>query len=474
MPFHGRLVHRAGFLSFMVGKCLWRDCRVWPLSQLRLFKRLSRSAPPVWTKFKDHRLSLVLSHALREIPFFGDLSRGLEELAREQPMEALRLFPVLRKREQQENGDRLMARGVHGGRIHAKRTSGSTGEPTRFWHDHSRDAIRLLGTYRDKMYTGWRPGDAVALIDSSLGMFWRTTPVYRFLNALSGTYMGLNTQHMTREGNEAFLRLLERRRPPFLRCIASAAYEFARCIEVDDAIDRARRLNMRAVICSCETLYPFQRECIEHVFGCRVFNLYGSREMDVIAMECAAHRGLHVSADNVLVEVLDESDQPVRAGQRGRIVVTDLWNLGFGLIRYDLGDEGSYLAPDEEPCPCGVTFPRLAGVEGCITDFLALRDGTRSHGGSLAGEILSVPGVRGLKIVQETVDDFRLWIVGDSELVVGKAEELMHKFAPEARVRVCFCDEIPRTRGGKRAFVVSNVGRVGVGLDLQGPGRRMP
>ncbi len=120
------------------------------------------------------------------------------------------------------------------------------------------------------------------------------------------------------------------------------------------------------MITSAEVLEAADRELLESVFGCPVFNRYGCREVSVIASECPSHRGLHVMAEGLYVEI-ETPDGPAAPGQVGSILVTDLLNPAMPLIRYRIGDMGSW-APGV--CPCGRHLPRLEHVAGRVTDFL--------------------------------------------------------------------------------------------------------
>jgi phenylacetate-CoA ligase len=187
-----------------------------------------------------------------------------------------------------------------------------------------------------------------------------------------------------------------------------------------------------------------------------VFDLYGSNETGVMAMECRAHEGLHVAADTLVVEILDDEGRPLPAGQSGRIVVTDPWNLGFALIRLDLGDMGCYL-PAPAPCSCGVTFPRLAPVEGRRIDFLVLPDGRRMHGLHLAGHLNKAQGVRWYRFVQVAPDEVVLHVVGDPQAAEPQLAKVRKSVPDGLRLRIEFCDDLPRTERGKRILVFSHV-----------------
>jgi phenylacetate-CoA ligase len=76
----------------------------------------------------------------------------------------------------------------------------------------------------------------------------------------------------------------------------------------------------------------------------------------------------------VLVEILDEHGRDVRPGERGRVVLTGLYNYAMPFIRYAIGDVA---VAGHGPCPCGRTLPVIAQVEGRTRNAFVFRDGTR-------------------------------------------------------------------------------------------------
>ena len=159
-----------------------------------------------------------------------------------------------------------------------------------------------------------------------------------------------------------------------------------------------------AIVTSAEVLEPADRQVIEEVFGCPVFNRYGCREVGVIASECPAHQGLHIAAEGLLIEIVHGND-PVRPGESGAILVTDLLNLGMPLIRYRIGDMGTW---EEGPCPCGRGLPRLREVAGRVTDFLVGPDGRLVSGVYLATYVVARrPSLGQVQILQEEAGKVR-------------------------------------------------------------------
>ena len=65
-------------------------------------------------------------------------------------------------------------------------------------------------------------------------------------------------------------------------------------------------------VLTCET-----RRRIEQAWGPRVFNNYAATEASGLTIECEQHRGLHVMEDLVLVENVDQDNQPVPPASSG-------------------------------------------------------------------------------------------------------------------------------------------------------------
>ena len=102
------------------------------------------------------------------------------------------------------------------------------------------------------------------------------------------------------------------------------------------------------------------RERCQAILGVSLTDLYSAQEVGVIALQCPDSGLLHVQAEHLLVEVLDESGRPCREGEVGQVVVTDLHNFAMPLIRYALRDWVE-VGP---PCSCGRGLPTLRRVVG--------------------------------------------------------------------------------------------------------------
>ena len=205
-------------------------------------------------------------------------------------------------------------------------------------------------------------------------------------------------------------------------------------------------------------LSPEQRDQIERAFGRgKVFDNYGAREM-YIAAECRAHDGYHLHADVVLTEVVGPDGRACAPGQRGRVILTELFNHAFPFIRYDIGDLAVMGQPAE--CACGIRLPRLRRLEGRIADVVVLRDRILTAP-NFATLFSDKPGIRAYQIVQKSVDELTV-IMEPGEGFTDETREyirrgVMDLVAGQAHVRIVTDEEIHVPESGKRRFVVSAV-----------------
>jgi putative adenylate-forming enzyme len=117
-----------------------------------------------------------------------------------------------------------------------------------------------------------------------------------------------------------------------------------------------------------ECLLPGTRAAIERAFGCRVVNEYGASECMSIAYGCR-EGWLHVNADWVVLEPVDDDYRPTPAGEPSRtVLLTNLANRVQPIIRYDLGDS---IVVKPEPCACGSPLPAIQ-VQGRHDDVVSL------------------------------------------------------------------------------------------------------
>lgn len=403
------------------------------------------------------KLTRLVDHAYAASPFYrerlgavgfrpGDLT------SREQLM----ALPVVTKADIRNHREAMLTGDHPVASLAADKTGGSTGQPLHFHRTWDRSWSRAAAAIRHDRWVGWEIGRKAAYVWGHRGDLAGAGSLRKRLRR---TFLErriiLDTSTLTGERFAGFRRTLLAYRPCVYIGYANSVFLYARFLE-ETGGDYHRP---EAIITSAEVLDPDRRAVIERVFGCRVFDRYGSRETGVIASECEAHEGLHMCAENLLVEMV-KGGGPAAPGERGRVLVTDLENPAMPFIRYEIGDVATPMAPGV--CACGRGLPRLEVAAGRVTDFLVTPEGGIISGASLTIYLIAnAPGVAQAQLVQD--DPARLLI----RVVPGEgygsatldffAEQIPRFFGPRVTWDVEPVTEIPCEASGKYRFSVSSI-----------------
>jgi phenylacetate-CoA ligase len=117
---------------------------------------------------------------------------------------------------------------------------------------------------------------------------------------------------------------------------------------------------------------PATRRKIEEAWGAICHDHTGLTEVGATGFTCREQAGVHLIESEFIFEVIDPaSGEPLPAGRRGELVVSNLGRAGMPLLRYRTGD---LVELDDSACDCGRTFARLkGGVLGRADDMVVVR-----------------------------------------------------------------------------------------------------
>ena len=93
----------------------------------------------------------------------------------------------------------------------------------------------------------------------------------------------------------------------------------------------------------------------------KLYSTYASTEMGTAFTECSEGKGGHHHPELIIVEFLDENDNPVKDNEAGEITITTLSVEGMPLLRFKTGDICYH---HQEPCACGRNTMRLGPIVG--------------------------------------------------------------------------------------------------------------
>lgn len=406
---------------------------------------------------QQRKLSAMLEHAYAHVPFYRQRfeAAGLRPADIQSPADLAQL-PLLTKRDIQDSTDSMLAAGNDRRALIENHTGGSTGVPLTFYQDAEFRAWSDADKLRNYRMAHYQLGMRWAFLwgsdyDASAHKGWRG----KLQDRVIYNTMWINTFDLTADTLSVAAEQLVRFQPEVLIAYVSSATLLARLVR-DRKIAGIRP---RAIQTSAEVLTPDDRALLEQTFGCEVFDRYGCREVMNIAHECAVHRGLHLLAENNLVEFVDAQGRPVAPGQVGRIVVTNLNNRAMPLIRYEVGDMA---IPAGELCLCGRGLPLLRSIVGRKTDIITSPSGKLLHGEFFTHLFYNLSGVYQFRVVQETRTDLRIQLVPgpgfDQPAALAFLEHTIHRHGdPAFQVRFELCDQLAPAASGKHRFTISHV-----------------
>lgn len=128
-------------------------------------------------------------------------------------------------------------------------------------------------------------------------------------------------------------------------------------------------LKLRRAWVTAERLPDDLRTLLADRYGITVYQGYGTADTGCVAYECRERCGLHVSR-RVYLEVTDpETGRLLPPGESGEVVIS-LLEPTYPLLRLGTGDLSVLV---DEPCPCGLSGPRLRGIIGRTAEGVKVR-----------------------------------------------------------------------------------------------------
>lgn len=206
-----------------------------------------------------------------------------------------------------------------------------------------------------------------------------------------------------------------------------------------------------------ETLTPDLRERVSLGSEAAIIDCYSTEELGYVALQCPDVPGhYHISAETLIVELVDDEGQAVPSGEVGRVLVTDLHNLAAPMIRYAVGDH----AVAGPPCRCGRGLPTLTRIMGRTRNMIVKPDGTRHWPLTGYKQFRDIAPIRQYQFRQHAIDAIEVRLVTErpltgeeeSALIAHLHWKLRHPFRIDL---VYFDGRLPLGKNGKFEEFVS-------------------
>jgi len=405
-------------------------------------------------QFRLERLRSLLLKAGKHVPYYRDCFSGLGfDPHAINSLADLQKLPLLTKAIIRTEGERMKSEVARG--LARFNTGGSSGEPLIFFIGKERVSHDVAAKWRATRWWDVDIGDTEIVVWGSPIELGTQDRIRTIRDKLMRTEL-MPAFQMSEPNLDQFVARIRERRPKMLFGYPSAISHIA--THANKRGVHLNNLGVKVVFCTSERLYEYQRETISTAFGCPVANGYGGRDAGFIAHECPSG-GMHITAEDIIVEIVDEQGRLQQAGVTGEIVVTHLATSDFPFIRYRTGDIGTL---STEHCACARSLPILKEIQGRSTDFVIAADGTLMHGLALIYVVRDLPEVQSFKIVQESKLLIRVMLAIKADANRKYLTDIVttgfrKRLGEEVQVDVEFPESIPAERSGKFRYVISHV-----------------
>lgn len=389
---------------------------------------------------QEKYLNKLLIHASNTTPFYTEY-KGTEDLQD---------FPVIRKTIIQNNFEDFQSSTFKDAENYKVSTSGSTGVPFFLFqnkgkrHRNHADVIYFAGE------AGFKIGDRLYELE-----VWRGHNKKSDIKSKLQNVVQFDISRLTEKRIKEFLSLLQssRQKTKSILGFASAYEMIAQYLEKENLT--FKNLGVASAIASSEYLNPYTKKTLGKHLNTPILSRYSSEEIGIVAQQTLASPNSFVlNHASYKIELLAfNADTPVKPGEFGRIVITDLFNYAMPIIRYDTGD----IAQMGLSANGIMEFQQIEGrkmdliydSKGSIISSFVVYTKFYKYYTLLKQYQFIQQGQKTYEIKLNLQDDNFDF---ESEL----REDIKADFGHDAEVIITYVDEIPPLASGKRRKVVNN------------------
>lgn len=283
---------------------------------------IENSNHPNSIKIQERRLNELLNHATSTTPFYKKFTH-----------KTIYDFPIINKSQILDDFKKFKSSTFSNQNLKNVSTSGSTGIPFKINQNSNKVNRNTADTIYFSSQANYKIGQKLIYIK-----LWDKK---NRKNKSQLFYQNIIPFNILKKSNYEIKKLLEKINktngiktimifPSFLESI---------CKYLDKYHDGSF-YNINSIITISESLNNYEKNSAAKHFKCQVFERYSNIENGILAQQTHnSETNYKINTASYFIEVLKiDSNEPSENGEAGRIVITDLFNYGMPLIRYDTGD----------------------------------------------------------------------------------------------------------------------------------------
>ena len=386
-------------------------------------------------KNTDSKIENLLKHAKKTTEFY-----------KENTTYDINDYPVVNKRILIENYDKILSTKYKNQKLHTMSTSGSTGTPFTVVQDKIKRSRVIAAVIFFGKQCGYSFGERQMFL-----RVWVKSIKKSGLKKFLQNMIPMDISKLDNEKLEEIEKnLVEDHKISNILSYASTLEKLSKYLLKKNYT--SKDFSVKSIISGSEVLQDETRENLKKVFGCNVVSRYANEENGILGQDCIeSNNEFHLNYADYYFEFLKlDADVPAKDGEMARIVITDLYNYAFPMIRYDTGD----LAIVGE-ANCKNKGKVIKEIFGRKVDLILNPKGEALSPHMITNNMWGTEKVKQFKFTQ--IDKAEYKILLNVEQGFDSEKVLLDKFqkllGEDAVITFEYTDEIPVLRSRKRKYI---------------------
>lgn len=391
--------------------------------------------------YQEQRFKKLLSHAIKTCSFYSDY-KSLSDIS---------TLPVIDKNIINNRKKEFISNKFELNKLKKISTSGSTGVPFVVYHDSQKVNRQLADNFYFSEICGHIIGEKIYYI-----RIWNEINKLSKLQKLTKNIVPIDTSSIDNKNVKNLIKSLSKSKSTKSILAYSSSLEVIMSIITRDNIEKRPIRSLKCIFTMAEALSEQTKLQLSEYFQTKVFSRYSNSENGFLAHQLPFTGNSYlINKASFIIEVLHlGSDKPVENGERGRIVITDLYNFGMPMIRYDTGDIGVI---NEITDKHGKKHEVLVRIEGRMLDFI-FTEGKFISPHTIDYALRTVSELKQFQLIQKKDNSFMLLLNTSKDLNEIEIKKIIDKLkfyiGYESIVKIKFVDDIPLLASGKRKIVI--------------------
>jgi phenylacetate-CoA ligase len=337
-------------------------------------------------------------------------------------------------------------------KLHVQRTSGSTGTPLAVFQDSRKRYRRIAELKYFGEDVGFRSHEKLA--QCRIWTKWQSKSKWQ---SFKENIIPINVSKMDDNNLKIICETIRKNKVVSMRAYASWYDKLVEYLN-DGNADVKNFKTVKVAISSSEALNEVTRKRMKELAGVPIVECYANEEAGIMAQQKIDDNNYYLNHASYYFEVLKlESDKAADYGELGRIVITDLYNYAFPLIRYDTGDTAILLKGNDK----SNGWDYISKLYGRRFDLVYDTRGYPIHPMNFARVLKNVPGIRQYQFIQKDRRLYLLKLNANENIVYDDVmNQVKEIVGHDAQISFEMVEDIPILASGKVKQVVNEWNRV--------------